>query len=310
MIFYIILCVVIIFLLSLFFTSNYLLGLVINRKLHDEEEALNNLASRNAINLDFFNSLDKEEITITSTDGLKLNGILIKNTKKTNKYIILVHGIGIGYVGSLKYLESFYDRDFNILIISQRRHGKSEGKYSTYGYFEKYDLDCWVEYLINRFGESIYLGLHGESMGAGTVLQYPELNKHVKFIIADCGYSDMITLIKSQIRHDFSKYLRLFLYIVLKLSRIRAIFKAKFDFRKVSPIKVVEETELPILFIHGKEDYFVPWNMSVDMFEKKLHGYRQLLLVDNAEHANSIETNKTLYEESIDTFFNEIECKR
>lgn len=171
-------------------------------------------------------------------------------------------------------------------------------------------MDCWVEYLIHRFGENIYLGLHGESMGAGTVLQYPELNKHVNFIIADCGYSDMITLIKFQIRHDFSKYLRLFLYIVLKLSRIRAIFKAKFDFRKVSPIKVVEETELPILFIHGKEDYFVPWNMSVDMFEKKLHGYRQLLLIDNAEHANSIEINKTLYEESIDTFFNEIECKR
>lgn len=309
MFFYIIFIVFIIFVLSLYFTSNYLLSLVTSRKLHNEEESLKKLANKKILNMDLLKSLDKEDIFITSKDSLKLHGVLVKNPQKTDKFIILIHGVSIGYVGSLKYIESFYNRGFNILIISQRRHGKSEGKYSTYGYYEKYDLDCWVEYLINRFGNEIYLGLHGESMGAGTVLQYPALNKHVKFIIADCGYSDMITLIKFEIKHDFPKYLHAFLLLVLKLSRIRALYKAKFDFFEVSPIKVVEKTELPILFIHGKEDYFVPWHMSVDMYEKKLHGYRQLLLVDKAEHANSIEVNKKLYEEAIDTFFKEIQCE-
>lgn len=296
----IIFCAIII---SFFLTSNHLLKLLIKRKLHDEKSSIKDYSDRKIINIDYLKSLGKEDIVIKSKDNLNLHGFLIMNKEKSDKFIILVHGISIGYVGSLKYVETFYKRGFNILVIDQRRHGRSEGKYSTYGYYEKYDVDCWVNYIIEKFGNNIHLGLHGESMGAGTVLQYPSINKYVKFIIADCGYSDMVKLLDYQIRHDYKKYLQPYLLLVAKLSRIRAINFAKFDFRNVSPIKVVESTDLPILFIHGKEDYFVPWQMSVDMYDKKVSGYKQILLVDGASHADSIEVNKKDYENAIDKFF-------
>lgn len=299
----IIICAIII---SFFLTSNHLLKLLIQRRLHDEKSSIKDYCDRKIINIDYLKSLGREDITIKSKDNLNLHGFLIMNKEKSDKFIILVHGISIGYVGSLKYVETFYKRGFNILVIDQRRHGRSEGKYSTYGYYEKHDVDCWVNYIIERFGNNIHLGLHGESMGAGTVLQYPSINKYVKFIIADCGYSDMVKLLDYQIRHDYAKYLQPYLLIVAKLSRIRAINFAKFDFRNVSPIKVIQSTDLPILFIHGKDDVFVPWKMSVEMFDKKKSGYKQLLLVDGASHADSIEVNKKDYEKAIDKFLSSI----
>lgn len=291
---------------SFFLTSNHLLQLLIKRRLHDEKSSIKSYSDRQIINIDYLKSLGREDITIKSKDNLNLHGFLIMNKEKSDKFIILVHGISIGYVGSLKYVETFYKRGFNILVIDQRRHGKSEGKYSTYGYYEKHDVDCWVNYIIERFGNNIYLGLHGESMGAGTVLQYTSINKYAKFIIADCGYSDMVKLLNYQIKHDYAKCLQPYLLIVAKLSRIRAINFAKFDFKHVSPIKVVHSTDLPILFIHGKEDYFVPWTMSVEMYNNKNSGYKQLLLVDGASHADSIEVNKKAYENAIDKFLSSI----
>lgn len=46
------------------------------------------------------------------------------NENPTNKFIVLVHGVSICYVGSLKYFDIFYRNGFNVLIVNQRRHGK------------------------------------------------------------------------------------------------------------------------------------------------------------------------------------------
>ena len=225
------------------------------------------------------------------------------NENPTNKFIVLVHGVSICYVGSLKYFDIFYRNGFNVLIVNQRRHGKSEGKYSTYGFYEKYDVNMWIEYLKSRFVNDIILGLHGESMGAGTVMETIPLNDSIKFVIEDCGYSNFHELIGFQITHAYKNRL---VRKILRPSLIFANFfmktKAKFSMKKIVPIDIVASTSLPMMFIHGKEDYFVPWYMAVDLYKAKTKGYKELYLVEGAKHAEALEVNKILYEKKIMTF--------
>ena len=302
---YIIILIIIAILIIVFFlaTGLYIFKSTVTRELHDIEKSYTRYVENNLFNEALYNSASKEDITLKSFDGLNLTSTLIMNENPTNKFIVLVHGVSICYVGSLKYFDIFYKNGFNILIVNQRRHGKSEGKYSTYGFYEKYDVNMWIEYLKSRFGNDIILGLHGESMGAGTVMETIPLNDSIKFVIEDCGYSNFHELIGFQITHAYKNRL------VRKILRPSLIFanlfmktKAKFSMKKIVPIDIVSSTSLPMMFIHGKEDYFVPWYMALDLYKAKTKGYKELYLVEGAKHAEALEVNKILYEKKIMTF--------
>ena len=302
---YIIILIIIAILVIVFFlaTGLYIFKSTVTRELHDIEKSYTRYVENNLFDEALYNSASKEDITLKSFDGLNLTSTLIMNENPTNKFIVLVHGVSICYVGSLKYFDIFYKNGFNVLIVNQRRHGKSEGKYSTYGFYEKYDVNMWIEYLKSRFGNDIILGLHGESMGAGTVMETIPLNDSIKFVIEDCGYSNFHELIGFQITHAYKNRL---VRKILRPSLIFANFfmktKAKFSMKKIVPIDIVSSTSLPMMFIHGKEDYFVPWYMAVDLYKAKTKGYKELYLVEGAKHAEALEVNKILYEKKIMTF--------
>ncbi|HHD2591896.1 TPA: alpha/beta hydrolase [Clostridium perfringens] len=302
---YLIILIIIAILVIVFFlaTGLYIFKSTVTRELHDIEKSYTRYVENNLFDEALYNSASKEDITLKSFDGLNLTSTLIMNENPTNKFIVLVHGVSICYVGSLKYFDIFYRNCFNVLIVNQRRHGKSEGKYSTYGFYEKYDVNMWIEYLKSRFGNDIILGLHGESMGAGTVMETIPLNDSIKFVIEDCGYSNFHELIGFQITHAYKNRL---VRKILRPSLIFANFfmktKAKFSMKKIVPIDIVSSTSLPMMFIHGKEDYFVPWYMAVDLYKAKTKGYKELYLVEGAKHAEALEVNKILYEKKIMTF--------
>ena len=302
---YLIILIIIAIIVIVFFlaTGLYIFKSTVTRELHDIEKSYTRYIENNLFDEALYNSASKEDITLKSFDGLNLTSTLIMNENPTNKFIILVHGVSICYVGSLKYFDIFYKNGFNVLIVNQRRHGKSEGKYSTYGFYEKYDVNMWIEYLKSRFGNDIILGLHGESMGAGTVMETIPLNDSIKFVIEDCGYSNFHELIGFQITHAYKNR---FVRKILRPSLIFANFfmktKAKFSMKKIVPIDIVASTSLPMMFIHGKEDYFVPWYMAVDLYKAKTKGYKELYLVEGAKHAEALEVNKILYEKKIMTF--------
>lgn len=308
MIFLTLLAIVLILLVTLFILVGiYIFKSTAIRKLRNIDESYNRYVEKKIFDKELYDSLKKEDVTLKSFDGLNLVSTLIMNEKPSNKFIILAHGISICYVGSLKYFDIFYRHGFNVLIINQRRHGKSEGKYSSFGFFEKYDLNMWIEYLKKRFGNNIVLGLHGESMGSGTVMETLPLNDSIKFAIVDCGYSNVYELIKFQITNEYkNKFIRTILTPGVTFANWFMILKAKFSIKKIIPLDIVSKTSVPMMFIHGKEDYFVPWYMSIDLYNSKIHGYRELYLVEGATHAESLELNKPLYEEKVIKFIKKV----
>lgn len=224
-----------------------------------------------------FEKLDKEDVYITSFDNLKLHGtfISVKNPKGT---LILMHG----YKSSPKRdlyvaLKNYSELGFNILFVDERATNLSEGKYNTFGVLESKDAISWVKFVKNKWKLPIILG--GVSMGASAVLYAaPYLNKDVKLIVSDSQFLCPYDQIKSVIKN----YLHIKDFIFMPMVNIFCKIFAKYDM-KVSVLDNINKSNIPILFIHGKKDNFVPIKNTLEVYDI-YKSPKELLIDDNAFH--------------------------
>jgi fermentation-respiration switch protein FrsA (DUF1100 family) len=243
-----------------------------------------------------------EKVFISSRFGYKMAGIYVTNARRSENTIILVHGRAMDKWNSMEqYSKLFFRLGFNVLAYDCRAHGESGGKDITFGFYEKFDLDSWVDFVKSKNPKGI-IGIHGESMGAATALQHSELNeksKKVCFYISDCSYSDLRQLFKYILKRDYN----LPSFPLLDYASFVSFFRSGFTFDQVSPIRAIKSVKVPILFIHGGKDDYVPTEMSKELFETK-SGKKELWLVPNAGHAKSISIDPAGYQKTVEYFVN------
>ena len=247
-----------------------------------------------------FETYEKEEVSIKSFDGLKLNGILLKNKIK-NKVIICCHGYHSNAINEFIYGYNYYKLGYTILCIDQRSHGTSEGKYIGMGILERKDVLDWIKFIKDKYGEDIQIVLEGVSMGAATVMMASELIKDpsVKGIIADCGF----TTVKEEFMHAGKiPGIRFHYHVINMYNRILA----KFNLSETNSIKSLKNSHIPLLIIHGSEDDFVPTKFASVLYEASASEIKELVIIEGAKHAESYQTNPSLYEEHVLAFLKKI----
>jgi uncharacterized protein len=266
-------------------------------KKKDDEFILHREKEAGRFNPDEFIRLPKRKLSISSPFGYELKMILIE-PHTSNKYIIFSHGVTENKFNSIKYVNLFLNKGFNALIYDHRRHGESGGKTTSYGYYEKYDLKAVVDWLKNDRGSNLLLGIHGESMGAATMLLYAGMIEDgADFYIADCPFSDFKEQLSYRLKSDMKLSPKLLLPIADFFLRIRE----KYSLQDISPISVIDSIKKPILFIHSKQDDFILPTMTEALFEKK-KGPKKLFLAANGVHAQSFNENQADYEKAVDEF--------
>lgn len=252
-----------------------------------------------------FNTLEREEVSISSKYNYRLHGTYIKNGKPTKDTVILLHGLGGSRWTVLKYVDMYLDKGFNVLIYDSRAHGQSGGDNVTYGYYEQVDLDKWVNWLYAKNKGGI-IGVHGDSMGAAAALLHSSTNeskKRVAFYIADSSYSDLNELFNIRMQKDYNIKFNFVSKTILFYSNIVNKLKNNFSFDEVSPKNVLNKVTTPILFIHGAEDDYVPKEMSEEMYNVK-PGVKDLYIAANANHVQAYINNPELYIEKVYKFIN------
>ncbi len=269
-------------------------------KKKDHETILTREKSSGRFHPDDFLQLPKKDITVASPFGYDLKVILVE-PHQTNRYMIISHGVTENKVNSIKYMKLFLERGFNVAIYDHRRHGESGGKTTSYGYYEKFDLKAIVHWLKNEIGSDILLGIHGESMGAATMLLYAgAVEDGADFYISDCAFSDF----KEQLSYLLKRDTKLSPNLILLLTDLFLRLRQRYSLRDISPISVVHRIKHPILFIHSqKDDYILP-SMTEALYQKK-KGSKKLFLAENGSHAQSLIENKEMYEAAIDAFLQE-----
>jgi fermentation-respiration switch protein FrsA (DUF1100 family) len=290
---FLILFTIIIFLVIFCF---YLSERVTHPKIRKYEETYKWEKEHGRISEEQLNGEEKEEVFIDSPYGYKIHGIFFNN-KNAKKAVILCHGITWSLFSSLKYVQMFFTKGFSVLIYDHRNHGLSGGKDTSFGYFEKFDLKACTDWLMTKIGSDSVVGLLGESMGAGTVLQNLSIDSRIKFCIADSGYSDITALFKYRLEKDYKIKKLPLVHITGLITKIRT----GWCFKDISPIRDVSITNTPILFTHGGKDDFVPTWMSEDMHKIKAD-HKDLYIVPNATHVETFWKDMQEYENHVDNF--------
>lgn len=235
----------------------------------------------------YINSQEFKWVETLSFDGLKLAGRYFD--KKSDKTIILFHGYRSSAARDFSCAVKMYiDFGFNVLLVDQRSHGRSEGRLITFGIKERYDVLSWVKLISEKYSAKNII-IDGISMGATTVLLAGELDlpREVVGIIADCGFTSPIDIIKIVGKKSYNINPSFFIPI---LNFCCKIFGG-FSLYAANTVEAVKNCKLPILFIHGKADNFVPAEMSERAYSGAQENCR-LLLVENAGHGLSFLVDK------------------
>lgn len=251
---------------------------------------------------DWMNARGSTELELMSFDGKKLRGVLIPR-EDARGTIIFFHGWRSSWkLDFSAKLEYFNSLGLNIIMVDERAHGLSEGRYICFGAQERHDVLSWATYAAQLFGEEQPVFLSGVSMGSSAVLMAASFDfpAGVRGIIADCGFVRPYDIMECVMK----KIGRFFPYkAALWLLNIFTHLFAGYGLRDCSTTQALESTRLPVLFIHGTADSFVPWEMSQRGYDA-CAGEKELILVDGADHALSWYVDPQRYKAAVEAFIN------
>lgn len=244
----------------------------------------------------WFDKQKQEDVYITSDDNLKLHATMLK-CGRNNNCVICFHGYTSKGTSDFGAMSQFYmSKSFNVIMVDERAHGQSEGKYIGFGVLDRMDAVKWINFAIDTFGPNVNIFLHGISMGASTVLMSSglKLPENVKAIIADCGFTSAYDVFSHILKRDY----HIPKFPLMKITEFLTKRTAGYGYNDVNTINEVAKTHIPILFIHGKKDDFVPVWMSEKNYEA-CSSPKELLIFENADHAESYFAHTGAYEKAL-----------
>jgi len=282
------------------YVGHYFANLSLNPSVTGHEKAIEIERENGYLGQDVYGNRSYETVSISSQYNYDLHGLWFPK-QGSEKTVIICHGYTYNLYGSLKYMDMFINRGYNVLVYDHRYHGKSGGHVCSMGYYEKDDLETCVSWVKNRVGQESIIGTHGESMGAATVLMHAAKDKRIDFVVADCPFESIYEQFKFRLKVEYN----LPPVPILNFSNLFTKFKLNAKYKNISPLAVVDQIECPVFFIHGDSDAYIPYQHSQHLFDQK-KGYKKLYFAKGADHAESFKTNASKYTQEVYEFLEEI----
>lgn len=233
----------------------------------------------------WFRSQKTEELSLCSFDGLRLVGSYLPAAGDARGRILLFHGYrSSGLLDFSAALRFYHDAGYDLLLADQRAHGRSEGRFIGLGVLERRDCRDWAEAMNRWFGAGRPMFLAGLSMGATTVLMASggTLPGNIRGIIADCGFTSP----KDIVVHEMHELMHLPRFPLLPIVSLLCRILAGYGFGGYSTLTAMEHNRIPVFFVHGDADGFVPAEMSRQNYAA-CRAEKRLLIVPGADHGMS-----------------------
>ncbi|WP_096155786.1 alpha/beta hydrolase [Bacillus sp. FJAT-45066] len=240
------------------------------------------------------------ETSIISNDKkqLKLQGYIYENEEANSKWAIVAHGYTSRASSMTRYTRNFHEQGYNVLAPDLRGHGNSEGNYIGMGWHDRLDMLQWIDEIIQK-DPNAEIVLFGVSMGGATVMMASgeELPSNVKVIVQDCGYSSVSDVFTYQLDDLFG----LPPFPVLNAANTVTNIRAGYDLFEASAVNQVAKSKTPILFIHGDEDTFVPYEMLYEVYEAATVE-KEKLIIKGAGHGDAEKVDPETYWNTVWSF--------
>lgn len=243
-----------------------------------------NFSAKRSQTAEALKEAEQETVHIRSFDGLTLTGHLVK-AQSPKRLIVAVHGWRSTWNRDFCMVAPFWqEAGCDVLYVEQRAHGESQGKYIGFGLLERKDCLAWSRWAAEQYPDlPIYLS--GISMGATTVLMAAgeDLPKNVKGIQADCGFTSPKEIWKHVAQNNLHMA-----FSPVRQTWMDGTFRLKLHqgLGSYSTVTAMQNCHVPVLFIHGTEDSFVPIEMTYENYLACTAPHR-LLVIPGAGHGMS-----------------------
>lgn len=232
-----------------------------------------------------------QSVSIQSEDNLTLRGLQYNTNPESHKWAILVHGYTSSNQNMRREARRFSLQGYNVLTPNMRAHGDSDGEYIGMGWLDRKDMLLWIQSIIAQ-DKDAEIVLYGESMGGATVMMTSgeQLPSNVKAVVEDCGYTSVYEMFTAQLQYRFS----LPEFPIMPLAQFMANIKANYDIKEASALEQIKKTTVPIMFIHGSNDNYVPTEMVYRLYEA-CPTEKDLLVIEGADHGASSDVDPDTY---------------
>lgn len=244
-----------------------------------------------------------EDVYQTAFDGLKLHAAYFPpiNENSTKKRVVICfHGYtSQGLKDFIGLTDYYFKNGYAMLHPDARAHGDSEGKYIGFGCLDRKDALGWVNWVIEKCGEDVEIILHGISMGGATVLMASglELPPQVKGIVSDCAFTSP----KEVFTHVLKTMYHIPSFPIMQGAELMNKKLAGYGMDECNAKREVAKAKVPILFVHGSKDTFVPVKMCHEIYDC-CASPKKKLIIEGAAHAESYFKNMKAYEKALDEF--------
>lgn len=242
-----------------------------------------------------------ETYSIRNPKGFTLKAYLLKAKEPSDVYVFASHGYRADGRGEYQVMAKYYhEKGYNVFMIDHQAAGESDGTYIGFGYHESRDGMLWLDFMKETFGNDIQIILHGISMGSATVMLMSgneNLPENVKFTVADCGY----TSAWDEFAHNY-KNMHVPTFPVLNAANFFNKLISGFDLKDTDTKKAVAKAKIPMLFVHGGKDDFVPTCMGSQLYAFCGSEHKELYIAPTAAHAESYPFHSEEYEARINAF--------
>ncbi len=228
-----------------------------------------------------FRREDFEDYTVTGEDGYVYHvSYLPAKVEGSDRVVILAHGYTDTRFGMMKYIQFYYDLGFHCITFDERGHGENRPVPCSYGIRESRGLMSVYGSVRERFGPDARIGLHGESLGGATVLRALEYRPDISFVVDDCGFSEILPVLKVGLRA-----MKLPQWLLGPVTLAAKVFYGV-PLKDARPIDFVKGNPVPLLIMHGARDDFILPEHS-EKIRRATAGYCEMHLFEEAGHAES-----------------------
>jgi fermentation-respiration switch protein FrsA (DUF1100 family) len=131
-----------------------------------------------------------EDVTVTSSDGLKLVGWYLPS--QNGAAVLVQHGYASTRQRHLLKAAFLNRNGYGVLLTTTRCHDGSEGELITWGRDEMKDLEAWYQYLLARDDVNPdRIGMLGESFGGAISIKYAAENPRIRAVISEGAFASL-----------------------------------------------------------------------------------------------------------------------
>lgn len=225
-------------------------------------------------------------------DGTEIDVWIVKATAGEPRGTVLVlHGLRDSKVTYKRLAQMLSGKGFDVVLPDLRAHGRSTGRYVTYGALEKHDQKHVIDELFKErlIAEPVYV--FGASVGASVAIQYAAMEPRVRGVMAMAPARDMRSFCRRLLpllsRRHFEKALAC------------AGEMGQFDPADASAMDAIVKLGCPVLLVHGKLDGVVPHADSQALYAAA-RGPKELELVPWAGHLRVLSGQESKIVEGIE----------